>query len=101
MSGMYDDEPDSEELREEPPRRSRALLITVVILVALFLVFTGFAAFWTERLWFSSVGYQEVFNTLLRTKTALVPKPCDLAPKPKRRLSHPVVRELITRTEVR
>ena len=71
MSGMYDDEPDSEELREEPPRRSRALLITVVILVALFLVFTGFAAFWTERLWFSSVGYQEVFNTLLRTKIAL------------------------------
>ena len=54
-----------------PPRRSRALLITVGLLVVLFLAFTGFSAFWTERLWFSSVGYQEVFTTLVRTKIGL------------------------------
>ena len=70
--GMYDDdEPEVAAQAAEPPRRSRALLITVGLLVVLFLAFTGFSAFWTERLWFSSVGYQEVFTTLVRTKIGL------------------------------
>src|SRR5205809_1460172 len=54
-----------------------------------------------ERVRSSIDDRRQFARTLLRTKTALVPKPCDLAPKPKRRLSHPVVRELITRSEVR
>ncbi|MET1058671.1 MAG: UPF0182 family protein, partial [Nocardioides sp.] len=69
--GMYDDEQDQAEQAPEPPRRSRALLITVGSLVVLFLAFTGFSSFWTERLWFGSVGYQDVFTTLLRTKVGL------------------------------
>ena len=69
---MYDgDDTDHAETATEPPRRSRALLITVGSLVVLFLAFTGFASFWTERLWFGSVGYQDVFTTLLRTKVGL------------------------------
>ena len=70
---MYDDDDtDHAETATEPPRRSRALLITVASLVVLFLAFTGFSSFWTERLWFGSVGYQEVFTTLLRTKVGPV-----------------------------
>ena len=69
---MYDDDDsDHAETATEPPRRSRALLITVASLVVLFLAFTGFSSFWTERLWFGSVGYQDVFTTLLRTKVGL------------------------------
>jgi uncharacterized membrane protein (UPF0182 family) len=70
--GMFeDDDHDAAEQASAPPRRSRALLITVGVLVALFLGFTGFSAFWTERLWFGSVGYQGVFSTLVRTKVGL------------------------------
>ena len=69
---MYDDDDaDHAETTTESPRRSRALLITVASLVVLFLAFTGFSSFWTERLWFGSVGYQDVFTTLLRTKVGL------------------------------
>ena len=35
------------------------------------MLLSGFASFWTERLWFSSVGYTEVFTTLLLTKLGL------------------------------
>ena len=70
--GMFeDDEPETVTQAPEPPRRSRAMLITVGLLVVLFLAFTGFSAFWTERLWFSSVGYQKVFTTLVQTKVGL------------------------------
>ncbi|MEU4418965.1 UPF0182 family protein, partial [Nocardia salmonicida] len=53
------------------PPRSRALLITVGVLVGLFLVFTAFSSFWTERLWFGSVGYEGVFNRMVGTRIAL------------------------------
>ncbi len=70
--GMYeDDEPETVTQAAEPPRRSRALLITVGLLVVLFLTFTAFSAFWTERLWFGSIGYQKVFTTLVQTKVGL------------------------------
>ena len=54
-----------------PPRRSRALFLTGAALVVLFLLLSSFASFWTERLWFKSVGYSGVFTTLLWTKVGL------------------------------
>ena len=35
------------------------------------MLLSGFASFWTERLWFGSVGYSEVFTTLLLTRIGL------------------------------
>ena len=35
------------------------------------MLLSGFASFWTERLWFRSVGYGEVFTTLLLTRIGL------------------------------
>lgn len=54
-----------------PSRRSRALIITAVVLVVAFLALTGASSFWTERLWFSSFGYGGVFTTLVWTRIAL------------------------------
>ncbi|WP_110182654.1 UPF0182 family protein [Nocardioides solisilvae] len=53
------------------PKRSRALVITAAILLVLFLALTAFSAFWTEKLWFGSFGYGEVFTTLLWTRVGL------------------------------
>ena len=54
-----------------PPRRPRALITTVAVLIIGFVLLSGFASFWTERLWFRSVGYDGVFTTLLLTKVGL------------------------------
>jgi len=67
-----DEEPDQvRRMPQQRPPRSRALLITVGILVGLFLLMTGLASFWTERLWFESVGYASVFNKLVVTRIGL------------------------------
>ena len=52
-------------------RRPGALVITGIVLVLAFMLLSGFASFWTERLWFDSVGYREVFTTLLLTRIGL------------------------------
>ena len=52
-------------------RRPGALVITAIVLVLAFMLLSGFASFWTERMWFDSVGYREVFTTLLLTKIGL------------------------------
>ncbi|RYB92920.1 UPF0182 family protein [Nocardioides oleivorans] len=54
-----------------PSRRPGALVITAIILIVLFMLLSGFASFWTDRLWFKSVGYSEVFTTLLLTRIGL------------------------------
>ncbi len=57
-----------------PPSSSRrpgALVITAIVLVVGFMLLSGFASFWTERLWFRSTGYSEVFTTLLLTRVGL------------------------------
>lgn len=73
MSGFFDDEVEAAD--HEPagpaPRRSRALLWTAVVLAGLFVAFTGFSSFWTERLWFESVGYGGVFSKLIWTRVLL------------------------------
>jgi uncharacterized protein len=52
-------------------RRSRALLPTVGILAAFIILFSLFAGYWTELLWFRSVNYQKVFTTQLVTRLGL------------------------------
>ncbi len=52
-------------------RRPGALVITAIVLVFIFMLLSGFASFWTERLWFGSVGYSSVFTTLLLTRIGL------------------------------
>jgi uncharacterized protein len=52
-------------------RRSRALIITAVVLVLGFLGLSTFANLYTDRLWYQDAGYSEVFTTLFWTKTVL------------------------------
>ncbi|HEU5037725.1 MAG TPA: UPF0182 family protein [Nocardioides sp.] len=52
-------------------RRSRALIVTAVVLVLAFLGLSTFANLYTDRLWYQSGGYSEVFTTLFWTKTVL------------------------------
>lgn len=52
-------------------KRSRALVVTAGVLLVGFMLLTGFASLWTERLWFGSVEFGEVFSTLLLTRVAL------------------------------
>jgi uncharacterized protein len=63
-----------EELDEFPPRRSRRARILVFVIlgviVAFFLV-TLFASLYTDRLWYSSVGYSSVYDTMLWTRVGL------------------------------
>jgi uncharacterized protein len=51
--------------------RSRALLITGLVLVLVFFALTTFASIYTDRLWYSAEGYGEVFSKLFWTRTAL------------------------------
>ncbi len=73
MSGFFDDPPPARP-RTAPapqPQRSRALLFTAIVLVAVFFVTSIFTGVWTDRLWFSSVGYSSVFTTMLGTRVLL------------------------------
>jgi uncharacterized membrane protein (UPF0182 family) len=70
VSELFNDDP-----REDEPvrtsRRSRALVITAIVVIAAFFALTTFASVYTDRLWYKSVGYGEVFSTLLWTRIAL------------------------------
>lgn len=52
-------------------RRRGPLLPTLVIAIALLLAFLGFTSVWTDKLWFDSLGYAQVFSTRLWTTVAL------------------------------
>ncbi|MFG2353854.1 UPF0182 family protein [Streptomyces sp. NPDC048521] len=54
-----------------PSRRVRTLLMTLGVLAVLGMVFTMFAGFWTDWLWYRSVHYSSVFTTTLWTKIGL------------------------------
>jgi hypothetical protein len=72
MSSMFDD--GSRGPVAEPAPRSgwaRGVLITAGVLLVLFFAMSSFTGFWTERLWFSSVGFGSVFTTLVLTKIGL------------------------------
>ena len=49
-------------------RRPRPLVLTLVVMAVLLIGFSLFAGIWTDKLWFSSIGYGEVFSTLLWTR---------------------------------
>src|SRR5262245_20834845 len=53
------------------PRRPRALLPTLAVLIGLIIFFSICTTFWTELLWYRSVGYSGVFRTRLVTKWLL------------------------------
>ena len=67
---MFDEDP-RDTVQERPPGRSRALVITAVVLVLAFFGLTTFSNFYTERLWFNDTGYGSVFSTLLYTRIGL------------------------------
>lgn len=75
MSDLFDSEPRPprrpQRGRTAPSGRSRALLITAGVLVALFVALAALSSFWTERLWFASVGYGSVFSTMVWTRIFL------------------------------
>ena len=72
MSELFDDDPRATVPPERPmPRRSRALVITAVVVVLGFFALTTVAAIYTDRLWYRDGGYGEVFSTLFWTKTGL------------------------------
>ncbi len=73
MSEFFEDEaqPAPRPTATTSPRRSRALIWTALIIAVGFVAFTGFSSFWTERLWFDSVGFTKVFTTLLWTRVLL------------------------------
>jgi uncharacterized membrane protein (UPF0182 family) len=52
-------------------RRPRALLPTLATVVAVVIVLAVFVDLWTERLWYGSLNYSEVFNTVLATRVGL------------------------------
>ena len=70
MSELFDEEEPRRPARPAP-RRSRALIITGLILILVFFGITAFASIYTDRLWYKSVGYGQVFSTLLWTKVGL------------------------------
>ncbi|CAI9406658.1 UPF0182 family membrane protein [Nocardioides sp. T2.26MG-1] len=72
MSELFDEDPrDAGPPARSGSRRSRALIITAVVLVIAFLGLSTFAGIYTDRLWYKSAGYGEVFGTLFWTKTVL------------------------------
>ncbi len=70
MSELFD-EPAPAPEQAGASRRSRALLWTAVILAVGFVALSTFASLWTERLWFASVSYGDVWSTLLGTRVLL------------------------------
>ena len=72
MSELFDEDPrDAGPPVRSGSRRSRALIITAVVLVIGFLGLSTFAGIYTDRLWYVSGGYGEVFTTLFWTKAVL------------------------------
>jgi uncharacterized membrane protein (UPF0182 family) len=70
VSELFDEEEPRQPARPAP-RRSRALVITALILIVVFFGITTFASIYTDRLWYQSVGYGQVFSTLIWTKVGL------------------------------
>ncbi|MCW2795646.1 UPF0182 family protein [Nocardioides sp.] len=72
MSELFDDDPrDAAPPGRTGSRRSRALIITAGVLIVFFFGLSTFSGIYTDRLWYDSVGYGEVFSTLFWTKTGL------------------------------
>ena len=62
MSELFDEEPGDVLPDRRASGRSRALVITAVVLVLAFFGLTTFASFYTDRLWYRDGGYGSVFS---------------------------------------
>ena len=72
MSDRFDDDvPEEPAAPVRTSSRSRALLITGLVLVLAFFALTTFATIYTDRLWYRAEGYGEVFTKLFWTRTSL------------------------------
>ena len=72
MSDRFDDELHEEAAAPgRPQSRSRALLITGLVLVLAFFALTTFSSIYTDRLWYRAEGYGDVFSKLFWTRTGL------------------------------
>ena len=63
--------PESEEAKPaQPARRGRStkIIIIVAAVIILFIVLNVLKGFYTEWLWFSSLGYGSVYTTILKTR---------------------------------
>ncbi|WP_257429962.1 UPF0182 family membrane protein [Nocardioides carbamazepini] len=70
MSELFDEEPERP-APERPGRRTRALVITGVVLIVGFFLLSAFAGIYTDRLWYAEVGFGNVFSTMLWTRVGL------------------------------
>lgn len=52
-------------------RRPRPLLLTVIVVGVVVIGFSLFAGIWTDKLWFGSIGYGQVFSKLIWTRVLL------------------------------
>jgi uncharacterized membrane protein (UPF0182 family) len=71
VSELFDDDPRDAPVDRPPSRRSRALVITAVVLVVAFFALTTFANFYTNVLWYRDIGVGSVYSRLLWTKVGL------------------------------
>src|SRR3954469_11731827 len=71
MSELFDQDPRDEPTDSPPSRRSRALVITAIVLVLAFFGLTTFANFYTNVLWYRDIGFGGVYSRLLWTKVVL------------------------------
>jgi uncharacterized protein len=71
MSELFDEDPRDTTAERPPSRRSRALVITAIVLVLAFFALTTFANFYTNVLWYRDIGFGSVYSRLLWTKVAL------------------------------
>ena len=65
MSELFDEEEREQPPPARPSGRSRALVVTAVVLVIAFFGLSAFASIYTDRLWYRNVGYRQVFSTLI------------------------------------
>lgn len=70
MSELFDADP-RDPVPQRRSGRSRALIITAVVLVLAFFALTTFSSIYTERLWFEDLGFGSVFSTMLWTRVVL------------------------------
>ncbi|MDQ6686026.1 MAG: UPF0182 family protein, partial [Actinomycetota bacterium] len=52
-------------------RRPRPLVLTLVSMALFLILFSIFTSIWTQKLWFSSIGYSSVFATEIWTRVGL------------------------------
>ncbi len=71
MSDIFGTPRPRPEPRRGSERRQRVLVPTLITLALLLFLGSIFTSVWTDRLWFKSVGYGEVFRSILLTRVAL------------------------------